>query len=87
MSQSSRKGASNLRGTFGGTAVVCCIHQIEKRQKVALMESDRPDAPKPHYAHVCSCCENMFIKLSPEASFCPACGGMPLPDLPEGVRV
>lgn len=87
MSKVNKSAAAGMVQHIGGTAVVCCIHQVEKRAKVALFNGDRPDGPGHDYAHVCSCCENMFISKSSEPRFCDACGGRPLPGLPEGVRV
>lgn len=78
---------SNAAGlTLGMTAIVCCVHDREKRQIVEL-EFDITETK----VHLCSCCENLFLEVSDEPMFCPTCRrppkhllGGPLPE-PHGV--
>jgi hypothetical protein len=87
-----------LRISLSGAAVVCCIHDREKRQvtterhvaelgqRVGLVYD-----PRIHKLHLCACCENLFLDESDEPRFCSTClrpvvhrlGG-PLPE-PKGV--
>lgn len=67
-------------GTLLGTApvlslkvAVFCIHDREKRQ-VTDLEFD----PRTHKSHICSCCENLFLREDDIPHFCPTCGGRPV---------
>jgi hypothetical protein len=67
---------------IGGTAVVCCVHDREKRS-VTEMAFD----PRHTSIHLCTCCENVFCDPSDMPVFCHQCRrgpfhemGGPLPD-------
>ena len=60
-------GAS-VQPAFGGTAIICCVHNREKRQ-VAELAFD----PAKTSVHLCSCCENVFLERSDLPMFCPEC--------------
>ena len=71
---------------FAGTAVVCCVHDREKR-KITELHFD----PVREKLHQCACCENLFTDRTDTPMFCPQCRGKlvhplggPLPD-PLGV--
>jgi len=55
---------------IGGTAVVCCVHNREKRSVTEMAFN-----PKLTSIHLCSCCENVFCERSDTPMFCPACRG------------
>jgi hypothetical protein len=89
---------SGAHAVLGGKAVVCCVHNREKRQvqteaQVAALglAVGRLYDPKQDKLHLCSCCANLFVDPSDEPRFCSVClrvpthalGG-PLPD-PKGV--
>jgi hypothetical protein len=89
---------SALQMVFGGTAVVCCPHDVEKRAittESALYQIGREQNilydPKQHKIHRCSCCENLFADVSDVPIYCNTCRKPPkfmlggsLPE-PEGV--
>ena len=67
---------------IGGTAIVSCVHNREKRS-VTEMAFD----PRRTSIHLCSCCENVFTDPSDTPMFCHPCRGelvhplaAPLPD-------
>lgn len=67
---------------FSVSAIVCCVHDREKR-KVKELAFD----PITTSAHLCACCENVFRDPSDLPMFCPDCSkppkhmlGGPLPD-------
>ncbi len=70
------------RAVWGGTAVVCCVHDVQKRQTTteahvfALgLESGIIFDPKQHKIHKCTCCENLFVDPSDEPMYCHTCRG------------
>ena len=69
-----------VRPTISGTAVVCCVHDREKRQ--VRMEAQVAELgrligqaynPRQHKLHLCACCENLFVDPSDEPRFCSSC--------------
>ena len=67
---------------FGGTAVICCVHNRVKRQVTDMLF----DAALTKI-HLCSCCENVFTERTDTPVFCRTCRGDavyelggPLPD-------
>ena len=69
---------ASVRPAFGGTAVVCCVHNREKRRVVELAFD-----PALTKLHLCSCCENLFTERTDTPMFCPTCRG-PLIHTPAG---
>lgn len=76
------KNAQRLIPTLGGVAVVCCVHDREKRQVVTermVAELGRQvgqiyDSRK-HRLITCACCENLFVTEGDEPSYCYDCRG------------
>lgn len=73
--------------TLGGVAVVCCVHDREKRQVttieqvVLLGRGLYPPViynPKVHFVNRCACCENLFVALHDTPKFCNLCEHTPL---------
>jgi hypothetical protein len=58
--------------SVGGTAVVCCVHNREKRQVTDLAFDGRTHKP-----HMCACCENLFLRTDDVPHYCDQCGGKP----------
>jgi predicted RNA-binding Zn-ribbon protein involved in translation (DUF1610 family) len=56
-----------------GTYVVVCVHNREKRQVTDLAYD-----PRLAKAHLCACCENLFLRRDDVPHYCPACGGRPV---------
>ena len=89
---------STLGVELGGVAVVCCVHDREKRTVVTErqvaelgLEVGMLYDPKQHKIHRCACCENLFVDPTDQPRFCSVCLGSlvhrlggPLPD-PTGV--
>lgn len=87
-------GGGTLQMTVGGVAVVCCVHDREKRQIVTeealatlLLEHGYPYDPAQHKIFECACCGNLFVRHDDMPQFCGACTsapvhalGGPLPD-------
>lgn len=74
--------AATLRVELGGTAVVCCVHDRQKRQVVteaqvaALgLEVGIVYDPAQHRVHRCACCGNLFIDPSDVPRYCATCSG------------
>lgn len=70
-----------LKLHLGGTAQVCCIHQVQKRQVVEL------EMKKGYFLQICPCCENMFYHRTDFPHFCTNCGNRRVPGgehLPKG---
>lgn len=61
------------RPTLELVAVVCCIHNREKRKVTDLIF----DAAT-HKPHLCACCENLFLRTDDVPHYCEACGGKPV---------
>jgi hypothetical protein len=75
-------GTVGMRTVLEGVAVVCCVHDREKR-KIIELEFD----PRETKVHLCACCENLFLERTDIPMFCPQCRrppsyvlGGPLPD-------
>lgn len=77
-------GALNQAVVFSGYAVVCCVHDREKRvvnneaDVAALAEAAGTRYIKEwhgQHLHKCVCCENMFHDRSDEPMFCYVCRG------------
>ena len=71
-----------IKATLGGVAVVCCLHDREKRQirsEAAVAELGRSLGqtydPTQHRLFECACCENLFVGEDDEPKFCYACRG------------
>lgn len=80
----------SLRPTISGVAVVCCLHDREKRQIrteqqiIALgREIGVEYDPKQHHIFECACCQNWFVNTGDEPRFCHVCR-MPLVHAPAG---
>lgn len=94
------RSSSAFRVSLGGVAVVCCVHEREKRlvtserQIAELGLQMRPPVrydPAQHKIHLCACCQNLFVSNGDEPRFCRPCQvppayalGGPLPE-PRGV--
>lgn len=50
------------------SAVVCCVHDREKRQVQELAFD-----PRVTKLHLCACCENLFLERTDTPMFCPEC--------------
>lgn len=88
-----RKGSS-IGIAIGGTAVVCCVHDREKRKIVTEAQVKSLGAsvgqvldPKQHKLFLCVCCENLFVDTGDKPKFCHQCRqslvhklGGPLPE-------
>ena len=84
--------------SLSGVAVVCCVHDREKRQVRDLdmvvrlgRELGREYDPRTDKLLLCACCENVFVDSDDTPKFCHRCRGPlvhplggPLPD-PIGV--
>lgn len=76
-------GASGyLRPTLSGVAVICCVHDREKRQittEQQIIELGRELGvefdPKQHSIFDCACCQNWFVEVGDEPRFCHVCRG------------
>ena len=53
---------------FGATARVYCVHNMAKR-----IVTDLAFNPKAGSAHLCSCCENLFVEATDTPMFCATC--------------
>lgn len=88
------------RAVLGGVAIVCCVHDREKRkittesQVAALGLTANPPQfydRKQHKLHLCSCCENLFVDPTDIPRYCHTCRKPPLHvqrgplPIPEGV--
>lgn len=90
--------APGLHVALGGTAVVCCVHDREKRRVVTEAQVaalgltvGQVYDPKQHKLHLCACCQNLFVDATDVPRFCSICrrplvhsAAGPLPD-PKGV--
>lgn len=86
--------SGTLNMTVSGVAIVCCVHDREKRQLTTesavaslFAETGYPYDPKQHKLFSCACCENLFVGITDEPRFCDDCTsapvhalGGPLPD-------
>jgi len=73
---------TSIRPTFSGVAVVCCLHDREKRQvttpdhvaKLGLsLTPPRIYNPRVDKIFLCACCENMFVSLDDTPKYCSIC--------------
>lgn len=71
-----------LRVALGGTAVVCCVHDREKRKVVTEahvaqlgLQVGQLYDPAQHKLHRCACCENLFVDQTDTPRFCSVCQG------------
>lgn len=74
----------------GGVAVVCCVHDREKRQVTTdtqVAELGRTVGqtydPRQHKLHHCACCQNLFVDPTDTPRYCHQCQG-PLRHRPAG---
>lgn len=72
--------STGARIALGGKAVVCCVHDREKRKVVTEaqvatlgLEVGLIYDPKQHRIHRCSCCQNLFVDPSDEPRYCETC--------------
>jgi hypothetical protein len=70
--------------SLGGTAVVCCVHDREKRQvttEAQVAELGRQVGqtynPVQHKLHMCACCLNLFVDPTDIPRLCSRCQGPP----------
>lgn len=70
---------------MSGKAVVCCIHDREKRQvtteaQIAQLglEVGITYDPKIHRVWECACCENLFVNPTDEPRYCKRCTATPI---------
>jgi hypothetical protein len=77
-------GRAAIKISLSGVAVVCCVHDREKRQirterQVAQLgrELGHVYDPKQHKIHDCACCENLFVDPTDEPKFCHTCRQTP----------
>jgi hypothetical protein len=78
-------GSAGARAVLGGKAVVCCVHDREKRvvtteahvAALALEHGILYD-PKQHRIHDCACCHNRFWDPSDEPRYCWVCRWPPV---------
>lgn len=68
------------RVVLGGSRVICCVHDRQKRQvtteaQVARLglEVGRVYDPKQDRIHRCGCCQNLFVDPSDEPRYCATC--------------
>ena len=74
---------------FGGRAIVCCVHNRQKRQvtterqvaELGAAVGQRYD-PRQHKLHRCACCDNLFVDPTDIPRYCHAC--LPPPVHPLG---
>lgn len=70
---------TKLNMTLGGVAVVCCVHDRQKREYVdrdkflhALRQEPGFDEHL-YLIHLCACCSNLFVSLDDTPRFCQPC--------------
>src|SRR4051794_4979325 len=71
---------AGFRPSISGAAVVCCVHDRQKRQvvteaqvaRLGLEEGIVYDS-RQHRIHRCGCCENLFVDPSDEPRYCSVC--------------
>jgi hypothetical protein len=68
--------------SLGGTAVVVCLHNREKRvvntpddvaQLGVLLDPPVIFDPKVHKVHICACCSNLFVDRTDSPRYCSVC--------------
>lgn len=77
--------SSSIRPSLGGKAIVCCVHDRQKRQVVTERQVFELGLtvgivydPKQHRIHRCACCQNLFVDPSDEPRFCTPCQPRPV---------
>jgi hypothetical protein len=75
-------GTGRIQAQLGGTAVVCCPHDRQKRvvtteRRVAELglEVGQLYDPAQHKLHLCACCQNLFVDPGDEPRYCSRCLG------------
>lgn len=76
---------TEFQAIASGTAIVCCIHNRQKRQvttethvaELGQLVGQIYD-PKQHKLHLCACCQNLFVDPSDIPRYCTQCGGAPV---------
>lgn len=78
-------GVAKAVMSASGVAVVCCVHDREKRQirteealAQLLDEFGYPYDPKQHRVFECACCENLFVRQDDMPQFCGKCRTTPV---------
>ncbi len=77
-------GSAGAQIVLSGVAVVCCVHNREKREvidpehvkflgKILGVEYD----PTKHKLQVCACCENLHVRPDDTPSLCDDCQKVP----------
>jgi hypothetical protein len=75
---------AGARPVLGGQAVVCCVHDREKRK--VMMEQHVSELGlaagivydrRQHRIHRCACCDNLFVDPSDEPRYCSTCSRPP----------
>lgn len=77
--------STGIRPTLGGVAVVCCVHDREKRQIVTETQVaalgltvGQVYDPAQHRLFLCACCENLFVAVTDEPRYCSTCSQLPV---------
>jgi len=77
--------SGTIKATLSGVAVVCCVHDREKRQvrtEAQVAELGREVGveydPRQHKLFDCACCQNLFVANDDEPKFCHVCRGAPV---------
>lgn len=76
------RGGQTITPFLSGKAVVCCVHDREKRKvkteadvyALGLLVGQEYD-PAQHKLHLCACCENLFVDASDVPRYCSVCLG------------
>lgn len=80
--------ASGFPVAVSGQAVVCCVHDRQKRQvtteaqvaELGLSVGQVYD-PARHKLHMCGCCQNLFVDLSDIPRLCTVCSSPAMHEL------
>lgn len=77
--------ATGLRIALGGKAVVCCVHDREKRQITTEEQVARLGLEVGvvfqkgiHHVHHCPCCDNLFVADGTTERYCSVCSAKPV---------
>jgi hypothetical protein len=62
-----------IQTVISATAVVCCVHDREKRRVTDLAFD-----PTREKVHLCVCCENLFTRPDDIPHYCEQCGARPV---------
>jgi hypothetical protein len=78
-------GFQGLHPVLGGKAVVCCVHDRQKRQVTTERQVFELGVsaglvfdPVQHKIHRCACCQNLFVAFSDEPRYCSICNRVPV---------